>query len=728
MFDGYSVQEVPPAGLRIAFRLLACDRGPLPSLPAGSVTAINDETGLAFGAAGSPGQVSALGRLSDLGVYTLLVLDLSTQVASTATLGQLITSAQDYLALVFDGSPEAAGRRVGLMVFGSPSSTEVLVDFTSDQQTLTQALEGLRSSQGLGSRDLYGSITKAIGHTMQATQGKGTVEAALVVFAAGGHEVGAEQDMRLAMLTAKADAEDSGFFNIFVIAKPSGSSQAALAELATRPDYARMVSETQDPGTQVASVLAFQEALAGAYYSLAICTPVVYVPATLTLRIEAFGFLLEPKLKYDPSGLNGDLESCDAAILQNPCLGLECGPSPLEDFQCGECHGEDQCLEGHCCIPGCGDRICGEDDCGASCGTCAQGLFCTPAGLCSEDCQPACQGKQCGDDGCDGSCGSCGLDMTCNNDGLCVDTCTPSCLDRQCGSDGCDGSCGTCPDPKLCNNLGHCVTDCSPDCDGKQCGSDGCEGNCGTCPEGKTCNGDGLCIVDCVPDCSGKQCGSDGCGGSCGNCGVNKACTDEGLCVVTCAPACTGRQCGDDGCGSTCGTCPSYATCSGYGSCLMNDGDLDCRKMAECVRTNCTPYYGTTLYLTCNVECYGEATVDEINQFFDMNDCMNNHGAMQCATDQCIVDIVMQHCANEWTDCAKPLATCTKYGACLGTCGSNLDCKSHCWYSAFPASIKAWADLQDCLKTACGSNPSDSCKTGALQGACKTLNETCQED
>lgn len=55
--------------------------------------------------------------------------------------------------------------------------------------------------------------------------------------------------------------------------------------------------------------------------------------------------------------------------------------------------------------PLCAGRSCGDDGCGGSCGTCAEGLTCT-AGACVA-CTPSCEGKSCGDDGCGGSCGAC---------------------------------------------------------------------------------------------------------------------------------------------------------------------------------------------------------------------------------------------------------------------------------------------------------------------------------
>ncbi len=151
-------------------------------------------------------------------------------------------------------------------------------------------------------------------------------------------------------------------------------------------------------------------------------------------------------------------------------------------------------------------------------------------------CTPDCTNKVCGDDGCGGSCGTC-TEGTCNNSGQCETTCTPDCTNKVCGDDGCGGSCGTCTEG-TCNNSGQCETTCTPDCTNKVCGDDGCGGSCGTCTEG-TCNNDsGQCETICTPstcDDLSAQCGSidDGCGTmlECGDCYVGSECIDN-LCEV----------------------------------------------------------------------------------------------------------------------------------------------------------------------------------------------------
>ena len=121
------------------------------------------------------------------------------------------------------------------------------------------------------------------------------------------------------------------------------------------------------------------------------------------------------------------------------------------------------------CAQGCGDKECGQDAQGNSCGSCPEDFFCTWDGNCESDtpCEPDCGTKKCGDDGCGNECGTCPVALVCSEDGVCISppdinppdddvACTPDCTNRFCGDDGCGGSCGICPDGYGCTDLGLC--------------------------------------------------------------------------------------------------------------------------------------------------------------------------------------------------------------------------------------------------------------------------------
>lgn len=203
--------------------------------------------------------------------------------------------------------------------------------------------------------------------------------------------------------------------------------------------------------------------------------------------------------------------------------------------------------------------------------TCREGCL---DGRCKVTCQPACGERQCGDDGCGGSCGSCADGQDCV-DGSCVPACDPKVRLDCCGKNLCwFDSCGQqgafetrCP---YGCEAATCL-DCVPSCEGKTCGTDGCGGTCGTCTGGSVCQ-----VGKCV--CSARDhkacCGTDVCWvDSCGTVGdVAETCvlSCSNASCVNCIPACEGRQCGSDGCGGTCGTCPEGEECSATGMCAGN--------------------------------------------------------------------------------------------------------------------------------------------------------------
>ena len=239
------------------------------------------------------------------------------------------------------------------------------------------------------------------------------------------------------------------------------------------------------------------------------------------------------------------------------------------------------------CAPECDGLECGNDGCNGSCGQCTGEEECVD-GLCEEYlCEPQCEGLECGDNGCQGSCGECAEDEECI-EGICQ--CLPDCTDLACGDDGCDGSCGECdPALELCDE-GSCVCAfapcnalccaggqvcyenacCQPVCDGLECGDDGCGGSCGECAGSKDECIDGLCI--CQPDCDNKECGSDGCSGSCGNCLDPLEVCIEGDCII---PPPLGKP------------CTANAQCGAGGSCLLGFCTFVCKDEGEPVDGLC---------------------------------------------------------------------------------------------------------------------------------------------
>lgn len=319
------------------------------------------------------------------------------------------------------------------------------------------------------------------------------------------------------------------------------------------------------------------------------------------------------------------------------------------------------------CVPTCApSNACGDNGCGGSCGSCADGLFCV-AGSCAKapTCVADCVGKDCGDDGCGGSCGNCPGGTSCNA-GKCADVCVPDCVAKGCGPDGCGGTCGSCDSGSVCSadqlclpekwtcaglkygNDAQCDCGCGapdPDCDKPLAPTLGCEPlnacSAGLCtsklPAGWKCDplayGDGIaCHCGCGavdPDCAKA-------GAALIGCKDGEVCT-AGVCGA-CKPDCAGKVCGSDGCGGSCGGCPEPAS--------LSDPPLAC-VAGKCV-DGCAPKPVLCATNSCGDDGCGGTC----------GSCQNGEF---CAGGQCEI---------------KPGMSCAGWckGSAPGGCGCNADC------------------------------------------------------
>lgn len=113
---------------------------------------------------------------------------------------------------------------------------------------------------------------------------------------------------------------------------------------------------------------------------------------------------------HDDAGL--DSAPPDAS---NPDVDRDTGDAQVETDVALECKGD------------CTGRVCGDNGCGESCGTCSEAQEACVDGACV--CQADCAGMNCGDDGCGGECGSCHPEQQyCGDTQTCV-----SCETAKCG-------------------------------------------------------------------------------------------------------------------------------------------------------------------------------------------------------------------------------------------------------------------------------------------------------
>jgi hypothetical protein len=184
----------------------------------------------------------------------------------------------------------------------------------------------------------------------------------------------------------------------------------------------------------------------------------------------AFG---RPRARPAPSGPRGNsncAKFCAAVFGPNTPAANQCTSDAAHNK--GLCHDcGTRAPSSICCVrnnPGGPCNGTAGACCSAGCPGCPTGQTCTTTGCCTPDCA----GKMCGDDGCGGSCGTCTSPDTCENGQctcvtpplpppgpnlvvcFCNDGSQPSfCTGPLCNTGGCDGAC-------LCHG-GHNLATCA---------------------------------------------------------------------------------------------------------------------------------------------------------------------------------------------------------------------------------------------------------------------------
>ena len=267
-------------------------------------------------------------------------------------------------------------------------------------------------------------------------------------------------------------------------------------------------------------------------------------------------------------------------------------------------------------------------------------------------CTPDCQRRICGDDGCGGTCGSCNAGQSCVN-GMCQAGCVPESdatmcarLHKNCDTvtamDNCGtvrtANCGVCTPPQSCGGSGQPNVCGGPagNCTGRVCGSDGAGGSCGACPSHASCASDQascVCDIGYAPSSDGLTCLA-----------VGQACpsgTPADYCVggqywVICDPR-WGLQYLD--CGA--GQCGQNANGVGHGSCSCGSNGTTFPALGTqgaCVtptwsnlagEDNFICSAGRTYYFNCR-----DLTRRESGRCWTIVSAFGSQSACQC--DQCV--------------------------------------------------------------------------------------------
>ena len=455
--------EVTPAGVRTVFRVAGCDGAPIADLRTGEVSVLLDGQALQ-----SEGDVAPiLTQEVEFQLNTLLLLDVSDSIVDNNNLLPMIEAARTAAhALV------AQGHRVALYQFAGPPYFGPVQDFTTDVAALDAALDGLATTTGFGTTDLYGSLEKAAQILAMERPTEAISSETLVVFTDGTDEA-----MVSDAETAQA-AIGAADLNVFTVGLGGDVNQAELTAFGV--DGFEWAQDAGDLAAAFAAVTQRIADLAHSYYLMAVCSPRVGGEREMTIVVRRGDEAGRLTVSYDADGF--DMVGCDPEVVAFPCTDRECGV--VEGFACGECATTELCSDAGRCVEACvGDIECGYVD-GADCGDCSDhgaGWVCDV-----NTCVDACAGAECGTVlGVDcGDCSDHGDGFACS-DNACVDACA-------------DAECGTV--------LGVDCGDCSDHGDGFACSGNAC-----------------------VDACADAECGTV-LGVDCGECPLNLFCGDDHTC------------------------------------------------------------------------------------------------------------------------------------------------------------------------------------------------------
>lgn len=369
---------VPPAGLRVNFRVRDCNGDPVPVLSPENLRVINDEKGEEFGAGKEGGGISDLGVPTSYGLYSVIALDMSDSIFKRGAVDHVIDGALTYLDKIAVTPSAETKHEVAVIAFGRPDAFEVVQSFTLDHTSAREAIEALRTSESRGSTDLYGAYLEGLQMVGERSMNEELSERFFVMLTDGTHESGNEEFLRNNALTMKAATSA----NIYVIGIEGNYDAEKLAELTTTNENFVHVDDALALQNAFSRVATRVDAAARSNYVVGVCSPIALgEKSSLTIQVQMDGSGgSEPTdtvtLAYDVAPLNGDVASCnpydiahnqlacdDEGVCTIACVAMECGCDA--GIACGSCGEGTMCSEDNLCVPGDGPGP-GDESCGDS--------------------------------------------------------------------------------------------------------------------------------------------------------------------------------------------------------------------------------------------------------------------------------------------------------------------------------------------------------------------------
>lgn len=312
-----TTETIPPAGVRVVFSVRNEQDEPVAGLTIENLELLAD--GQPLEDEGVPSPLLAVDPDAEHSV--LILLDLSSGlVASDLLQPQLDAALRLAEALLPDSN-------VALAIYAGPTHFSIEVPLTSDISALNAGIEALQNSEGLGTRDLYGSILQSLEELTTASQGITAVRS-LVFFTGGSDQALAVSEDSVEAAINEATEQGT---QVYGISLGDTIDRDLLNRLA--PSGVE-ISKSNDDLPAIASRVASEvvQVMSGRYV-LAFCSPRVSGERQLKLIVSKDGAQGDLEISYNADGF--DMVGCDPAVIADPCSGRQCGI--FMGRSCGTC-------------------------------------------------------------------------------------------------------------------------------------------------------------------------------------------------------------------------------------------------------------------------------------------------------------------------------------------------------------------------------------------------------
>ena len=281
------VETVPPAGVRIQFKVQTASGDSPGPLSGSDFIIINDETGKSFQSEGIGRPF--LGEATNISFYTVLTLDVSESIRANLLVDVVIDAALAVVNSLLNGQ-SGSNQQVAVYAFGRTGLSRTWVPFTGQYDLVEQGLENLRitaKSESFGGTNLYNAYTESLNVVRTPSENETILITRSVVLVTDGTHTAGDPD---GIFRAKAlESLALGDVEVYTVGIQGDYNKDAIRELASRPTNFSEDVTVEDLVSTLTSISNRVLALSNSNYILGVCTPIEFGnPSTVIIEFKCY--------------------------------------------------------------------------------------------------------------------------------------------------------------------------------------------------------------------------------------------------------------------------------------------------------------------------------------------------------------------------------------------------------------------------------------------------------